>query len=242
MQPVVRLHNRISLYPGYKVTKSMQGQNAEIFPDRAGTLRFARSTQTPLRGYKQLCADNPEHCDRDRAIRPVSFITLSAENWRALNRINAHVNNKMRYKPDLEKYGLDEKWIAPDDYQGDCEDYVLLKQKMLVAAGFEPSAVLMLLVVNGQEKANTYDPVNDGHSLLLVRTTHGDFVMDNEFDRVMPVNAMQYKVNMVQVPHNRSLWVGGTINKPDTGTIFEGVKSQMLAKGKNGSNYAALNL
>ena len=34
---------------------------------------------------------------------------------------------------DMDHWGAVEKWSYPDDGYGDCEDYVLLKRRMLIA-------------------------------------------------------------------------------------------------------------
>jgi len=36
----------------------------------------------------------------------------------------------------MEHWGVVERWSYPDDGYGDCEDYVLLKRRMLMQAGW----------------------------------------------------------------------------------------------------------
>ena len=57
-----------------------------------------------------------------------------------------------------------EKWSYPDDGYGDCEDYVLLKRRLLAARGF-PESTLLITVVR--------DENNEGHAVLTVRTDRG---------------------------------------------------------------------
>jgi Bacterial transglutaminase-like cysteine proteinase BTLCP len=37
---------------------------------------------------------------------------------------------------DLDHWGIIEKWSYPDDGYGDCEDYVLLKRRLVIQAGW----------------------------------------------------------------------------------------------------------
>ncbi len=53
-----------------------------------------------------------------------------------------------------------EKWSYPEDGKGDCEDYVLLKRRMLMQAGWLREALLITVV---RERNG------DGHALLLTR-------------------------------------------------------------------------
>ena len=48
-------------------------------------------------------------------------------------RINRDVNASVKYKTDLGQYNVPEFWTVAGKY-GDCEDYALLKRKMLIDA------------------------------------------------------------------------------------------------------------
>jgi len=50
-------------------------------------------------------------------------------------RINRWVNDTVKPITDLEHWGVSSGWSYPDDGYGDCEDYVLLKRRMLMQAG-----------------------------------------------------------------------------------------------------------
>ena len=62
---------------------------------------------------------------------------------------------------DIEHWGVVERWNYPDDGYGDCEDYVLLKRRMLMQAGW-PREALLITVVR--------DKKGDGHAVLTVKT------------------------------------------------------------------------
>ena len=72
---------------------------------------------------------------------------------------------------DLEHWGVVESWYYPDDGYGDCEDYVLLKRRMLMQAGW-PREALLITVVR--------DKNGDGHAVLTVKTDKGEYILDNQ--------------------------------------------------------------
>ena len=86
-------------------------------------------------------------------------------------KVNAWVNQNIQPVTDLEHWGVVERWNYPDDGKGDCEDYVLLKRRMLMQAGW-PREALLITVVR--------DKKGDGHAVLTVKTNHGEFILDNQ--------------------------------------------------------------
>ena len=88
-------------------------------------------------------------------------------------------------------------WTLPDAY-GDCEDYVLLKRKLLVERGWSTSDLLVSVV---------FDEVGDGHAVLLARTTRGDFVLDNKTDRVLRWYETAYHFVKRQSVSDPNRWV-----------------------------------
>ena len=60
-----------------------------------------------------------------------------------------------------------DRWDYPSDGKGDCEDYALFKRKILIEEGFPRQALLMTVVK---------DEHNEGHSVLTVKTSAGEFV------------------------------------------------------------------
>ena len=86
-------------------------------------------------------------------------------------RVNNWVNDTIKPMTDMEHWGVVERWYYPDDGYGDCEDYVLLKRRMLMQAGW-PREALLITVVR--------DKKGDGHAVLTVKTDKGEFVLDNQ--------------------------------------------------------------
>ena len=69
--------------------------------------------------------------------------------------------------------------VLPTDGYGDCEDYVLLKRKMLIDAGW-PREALLITVVR--------DRKGEGHAVLTVKTDKGELVLDNQNENVVALD------------------------------------------------------
>ena len=90
-----------------------------------------------------------------------------------------------------------EKWEYPVS-RGDCEDYVLLKRKTLLDAGWPQSALLITVVL---------DTHGDGHAVLSVVTDRGDYVLDNLTDKVLPWQETGYRYVKRQSQYDEQKWV-----------------------------------
>ncbi len=73
-------------------------------------------------------------------------MVLTSKAWKDLVRINTWVNETIKPMTDMDHWGVVEKWSYPDDGYGDCEDYVLLKRRMLMEAGWPREALLITVV------------------------------------------------------------------------------------------------
>ena len=102
--------------------------------------------------------------------------------YKLAERVNSHVNNSVTYKTDLEQYNKPEHWCLPTDF-GDCEDYALLKRKLLLEQGW-PSDKLGLCVC--------YIQSGEGHCVLWVDTDKGSFILDNNYDFPMKPSDLPY--------------------------------------------------
>ena len=147
-------------------------------------------------GWGQLCATHPEDCDVGK-LEP-AYIAMTKDNWATLNRINSLVNDTIEQVSDLDHYGMIEWWAYPDDGKGDCEDLQLLKRRMLMQAGM-PRQALMMTVVR--------DNHDEGHAVLLVRTDHGDFVLDSRTSTIKAWRNTGYKFIKRQSQEDPNLWV-----------------------------------
>src|SRR5262249_27439623 len=85
-------------------------------------------------GWREFCAQYAPECETPAMTGRDAVLTTQA--WNELLRINQWVNDTIKPMTDLEHWGVAERWNYPDDGYGDCEDYVLLKRRMLMQAGW----------------------------------------------------------------------------------------------------------
>jgi predicted transglutaminase-like cysteine proteinase len=110
-------------------------------------------------------------------------ITLSPTISSMLASVNRHVNATIVAVTDQEHWGVVDRWDYPDDGLGDCEDIQLLKRRLLIRAGLPQRALRMTVVIDDQ---------GEGHAVLMVLTDHGDYILDNKRDDVLPWNRTGY--------------------------------------------------
>lgn len=147
-------------------------------------------------GWVDFCARYRGECaDDDRAPEDIA-ITPAA--WRKILQVNAYVNAHIEPVSDKEQWDVIDRWDYPSAGAGDCEDYALLKRRMLIEAGF-PRQALLLTVVKEQN--------GDGHSVLTVRTSRGEYVLDNLSREVKPWTETPYRFVKRQSQTNPNVWV-----------------------------------
>jgi len=135
----------------------------------------------PIRGWIRFCEQNPAECAVDPA-EPAT-IELTAKDWQILNRINQQVNAVIKAKTDKDHWGVEDIWDFAEDGYGDCEDYQLVKRRRLVEAGFPRRALRMTVVI---------DDEGAGHAVMMVRTSRGDFILDNKRNAILPWHRTGY--------------------------------------------------
>jgi predicted transglutaminase-like cysteine proteinase len=153
-------------------------------------------TSRPPIGWVQFCQDRPWEC-RVEATEPRD-VELTPAALNELQRINRHVNEQIKPLTDLEQYGVIEKWTYPESGFGDCEDYVLLKRRMLMQGGWPREALLVTVV---------RDKKGDGHSVLTVRTNRGEFILDNQIEQILPWAETGYQYTKRQSQSDPNVWV-----------------------------------
>jgi predicted transglutaminase-like cysteine proteinase len=108
--------------------------------------------------------------------KPVAQTILTPERMSELQQINNHVNNTIVEVSDIEQYGKDDVWTLPTSGKGDCEDFALLKRKLLIQRGWSASALSLAVGITSWGEA---------HAVLLVATASGDYVLDNLTDNIL---------------------------------------------------------
>lgn len=152
-------------------------------------------TRPPI-GWVQFCRDRPWEC-RSEMQQPRDAV-MNRQRWSELTEVNRRVNREIEPVTDQELYGVTEYWTYPTNNQGDCEDYVLLKRRQLIDRGWPESALLITVV---------RDEKGDGHAVLTVRTTEGDFILDNVRDDILPWSQTGYRFVKRQSQWAPNIWV-----------------------------------
>ena len=149
-------------------------------------------------GWVEFCARPENDGDCRLADEPARILRADARTRRLLARVNRNVNDAVAPISDMANYGVEERWTYPDNGRGDCEDYVLLKRKLLIEAGVPRQALLVTVV----REAN-----GDGHAVLTAVTDRGDLVLDNKRDDVRLWSASGYDFIKRQSAENPNVWV-----------------------------------
>ena len=163
--------------------------------DPEAYVAIGQPTRAPI-GWVEFCIRYKPECDTKPA--PARDVVLSLKSWTDLVKVNAWVNGNIKPVTDLEHWGVIERWDYPNDGYGDCEDYVLLKRRMLVQAGW-PREALLITVVR--------DKHGDGHAVLTVKTDKGEFILDNQAAEILPWFKTGYRFVKRQSQSDQNVWI-----------------------------------
>lgn len=153
-------------------------------------LTTGSATSRPF-GHIEYCARHPGDCALHK-----SGGALSASRLSVLQSVNSSVNKAIKPVSDIRQFGKPEYWTS-NTKAGDCEDFALAKRAALKRRGFRASDLLLTMAYKGGE----------AHTVLVVRTRDGDFVLDNLRDKVVPVNQASLSFVKMQAPDNGAKWV-----------------------------------
>lgn len=153
----------------------------------------------PPVGYVRFCAENSAACAsyslKDKLQNTRTDMT--PQRWAVLYQVNTWANARIKPESDQQLYGEAERWAYPTS-AGDCEDYVLLKQRSLERMGF-PAKSLRITVV--------LDERGEGHAVLTVTTAEGDYVLDNRRNDILLWNDTNYTFLKRQSDADPRRWV-----------------------------------
>ncbi len=163
------------------------------------------ATSVPF-GWADFCRRYQGECD-GAAIEPLDIVA-APKTMKEIERVNKWVNAHVTPMTDMEHWGLVDKWDYPTDGKGDCEDYALMKRKILLEEGFPRQALLMTVVK---------DTSNEGHAILTVKTSGGDFVLDNLSNDIKLWSRTPYRFVKRQSQSDQNVWVqlGDPTTAPD---------------------------
>lgn len=122
-------------------------------------------------------------------------VALSEHKKAELNSVNRSVNAKIVERDDPHRGSKADQWDLPSK-AGDCEDFAILKKSELIRRGWPKSALLLTVATAGGE----------GHTVLTVRTSEGDLILDNRTNSVKPWSKTSYRYFARQAPGGGKRW------------------------------------
>lgn len=166
---------------------------SQLEPQKVTFLQSFGETLPPI-GYVNFCRERADECQPSR--RFADRVQLTNGKFAELKEVNKSVNDAVAPITDMDLYGEVEVWTYPVK-EGDCEDYVLLKRRILIERGW-PESTLLITVVR--------DENNEGHAVLTVRTDRGDYVLDNKQSKVLAWADTPYTFVKQQSARNPLVW------------------------------------
>jgi len=148
-------------------------------------------------GHYEFCQRVPRECGATNAAG--AQVDLTRELWAKIVEVNNLVNTMVTPVTDWELWGVEEFWAYPKNGYGDCEAYALEKRRQLIQAGV-PAASLLMTVVRQQN--------GEGHAVLTVNTTMGDFILDNLEPRVLRWHETDYEILKRVSERHAGQWIG----------------------------------
>jgi predicted transglutaminase-like cysteine proteinase len=182
-----------------------QAQTLAALPASSNPIA-SMGTARPLLAWTKFCDKNPEECDVD--VTEPDVIELTPQVWKTIVSVNQRVNSSIKAVTDADHWGVVDIWDFAEDGRGDCEDFQLLKRRILAESGLPRRAMRMTVVI---------DELGEGHAVLVVRTNRGDYVLDNKTSSVLPWGRTGY-VYIKRESQDQVGWVslGGITTSPTT--------------------------
>lgn len=143
---------------------------------------------TPL-SMQFFCAQNKSQCAGGGAAQ----VTMTNQLMAVLKQVNVQVNRAITPERDT----ADIWELNPTS--GDCEDYVLSKRAALIRKGVSAGALRI---------AYTHTRRGEPHAVLVVRTSQGDYVLDNLNNSVKTLRSSGYTIRSMS-GSNANHWTAG---------------------------------
>ena len=158
---------------------------AEVAPNLF--VHISPTDRAPFFDYMNFCKEYAGKCGSQGNM---TAVLLNDDTLKLLSSVNVGVNKAVHFKADEELYGTG-KFAIPvsrngEPPEGDCDDYTLIKMDVLRRHGIPQETMMMGLV------SEKHDP-NFTHAILIVRTTGGDYVLDNRHEEVKLARDTEYK-------------------------------------------------
>lgn len=161
----------------------------------------------PIQGWVSFCERFPAECAVN--VAEPALVEITPQIWKTIMSVNQRVNATVKPVTDADHWGVVDHWGFPNDGRGDCEDFQLLKRRMLVDGGLPRRAMRMTVVI---------DELGEGHAVLMLRTNQGDYVLDNKTSSILPWEKTGY-VYIKRESQSTETWVSlGGITSPTIGS------------------------
>ena len=153
---------------------SMSSAYAVNLGSARGSAKDHRQTSVAPIAFSLYCLDHIAECTKSSK----SQVAYTSKIRGLLASVNRSVNRSIR--PLSERRDV---WSLNPAF-GDCDDYVMTKRSHLIRAGI-PASALRVAVVR--------TPRGEGHAILLVKTSAGEFALDNLRSTIVKRNQTGYR-------------------------------------------------
>ena len=154
----------------------------------------ARRLVDAPRGFHDSCRRYQWFCsNRTAGAKPIG----QADLLDLARKINRRVNFSVSPLSDPENYGVADYWTLPANGNGDCEDFVLQKYKLLLDAGVDSRDLSIAVVLDRQ---------GNNHAVLVLRHGSVDLVLDSLTRRIRPWNQTGYTFLAMQSGDDKTQW------------------------------------
>ena len=146
----------------------------------------------PPPAFNAFCAKQRSLCTTSGGAKVVA---LTSGRKAELQRVNSSVNARVAQRSDRSTTGKEDEWDLPTS-QGDCEDIAIMKKSELLKRGWPASVLLLTVARSGGE----------GHTVLTVRTSEGDLVLDSKTSSIRNWSHTSYRYFARQSQSNGKVW------------------------------------
>ena len=175
-----------------------------VLPARAGSVSGNGAAVVPPSGFIHYCVKHSDEClvsGQDAA-----RVELTTARQAELREVQAQIKAAIEHREDLSHL-----WEYARDGHGDCNTFALTKRRALIARGW-PEETLLLAAV--------YTEHNEGHLVLVARTSQGDLVLDNRLPRIVEWTVLPYRWVSMQSQTSPARWLrvtGKSVTTADSG-------------------------
>jgi predicted transglutaminase-like cysteine proteinase len=148
----------------------------------------------PPAAFNDFCEIEPGLCASTSGEKVVE---LTDQRRAELERVNGEVNRSVAQRDDAPDGQRGDRWQVALT-AGDCEDIAIRKKSELLKLGWSASS--LLLTVARMPGTDT------GHTVLTVRTSEGDLILDSLAPRIRPWSSTRYEYFARQSQEQHGQW------------------------------------